>query len=143
MRFVDTNILLYAVSTVAEEERKARIALNILDSEDLALSVQVLQEFYVQATRAGGSAGLTHRQATLLIESFLRFPVQETTVSLLTTSLEAKERFQISYWDAAIIEAARAIGCTTVLSEDLTAGRDYGGVRVENPFGLWSGDLRR
>jgi predicted nucleic acid-binding protein len=134
MRFVDTNILLYASSTAAGEERKARCARDLLDSEDLALSVQVLQEFYVQATRPNRSGSLTHRQATLLVEAFLRFPVQETTVSLVRASLEARERFQISYWDAAIIEAARALGCRTVLSEDLSGGRDYGGVTVENPL---------
>jgi len=134
MRFVDTNILLYAASTASKEERKARIALALLDSEDLALSVLVLQEFYVQATRSDRSGSLTHRQATLLIEAFLRFPVQETTVSVVKASLDAKERFQISYWDASIIEAARALGCKTVLSEDLSDGRDYGGVTVENPF---------
>ncbi len=134
MRFVDTNILLYAASTAPGEKGKTRIALEILDSEDLALSVQVLQEFYVQATRVKRSGCLTHDQAMLLIEAFLRFPVQEATVSLMLASLNAKERFRISYWDAAIIEAARALGCDTVLSEDLSSGRDYSGVRVENPF---------
>ena len=134
MRFVDTNVLLYAASTVPEEERKARIARELLDSGDLALSVQVLQEFYVQATRPSRSVKLTHRQASLLVEAFLRFPVQETTVSLVRASLEARERFQISYWDAAIIEAARALGCRTVLSEDLSGGRDYDDVTVEDPF---------
>jgi predicted nucleic acid-binding protein len=134
MRFVDTNILLYAASTAPDEKRKARIALELLESEDLALSVQVLQEFYVQATRPKKSGRLTHEQAMLLIEAFLRFPVQEATVSLVKASLDAKERFQISYWDSAIIEAARALGCNSVLSEDLSGGRDYGGVIVENPF---------
>lgn len=135
MRFVDTNILLYAASTAPEEERKARIALDLLDAQDLALSVQVLQEFYVQATRSKKTGCLTHEQAGLLIEAFLRFPVQEITVSLVKASLDAKERYRISYWDSAIIEAARALGCDTVLSEDLSAGQDYSGVRVENPFG--------
>lgn len=134
MRFVDTNVLLYVVSTAPGEKRKARIARDLLESEDLGLSVQVLQEFYVQATRPRNSASLTHKQAMLLIESFLRFPVQETTVSLVRSSLNARERFHISYWDAAIIEAARALGCNAVLSEDLSRGRDYGGVTVENPF---------
>jgi predicted nucleic acid-binding protein len=45
-----------------------------------------------------------------------------------------RHRFGISYWDAAIIEAARALGCHTVLSEDLGEGTDYSGVTVENPF---------
>jgi predicted nucleic acid-binding protein len=134
MRFVDTNILLYAVSTAAEEEQKKRIAVELLDSDDLALSVQVLQEFYLQATRAQKTGRLSHDQAVRLIEAFMRFPVQETTVILLQASLESKERFKISYWDSAIIEAARALGCGVVLSEDLSAGRSFDGVKIENPF---------
>jgi predicted nucleic acid-binding protein len=63
------------------------------------------------------------------------FPTQETTIALVLAAAETKQRFQISYWDAAIVEAARALGCDVVLSEDLSDGQDYGGVRVENPFG--------
>jgi predicted nucleic acid-binding protein len=55
MRFVDTNILLYAVSNVPEESSKSRVALDLLESDDLCLSIQVLQEFYVQATQPPGS----------------------------------------------------------------------------------------
>jgi predicted nucleic acid-binding protein len=134
MRFVDTNVLLYAVSTAAEEQPKARLALSLLEGEDLALSVQVLQEFYVQATRSGKRDRLTHEQAALLIESFLRFPIRETTVNLVQAALAAKARFRISYWDAAVIEAARAQGCHTILSEDLSHGQDYDGVKVVDPF---------
>ena len=135
MLFVDTNILLYAASTVPEERSKSRAASLTLENDDLALSVQVLQEFYVQSTRVGKKDRLTHEQAFLLIESFLlRFPVQEMTVALLKAALGAKERFRISYWDAAIIEAARSIGCHTVLSEDLAHGQDYDGVKVIDPF---------
>lgn len=134
MRFVDTNILLYAASTAPEEQAKSQAALSLLEAEDLALSVQVLQEFYVQATRPGKRDRLTHQQAALLIESFLRFPVQETTLRLLQSALAAKERFRLSYWDAAIIEAARAQGCDTVLSEDLSHGQDYDGIEVVDPF---------
>jgi predicted nucleic acid-binding protein len=134
MRFVDTNILLYAASTAPEEQAKSRVALSLLEAEDLALSVQVLQEFYVQATRPGKRDRLTHQQAALLIESFLRFPVQETTLSLVQSALAAKERFRLSYWDAAIIEAARAQGCDTVLSEDLSHGQNYDGIEVVDPF---------
>ncbi|SRR5258708_1993917 len=134
MRFVDTNILLYAVSTVREEQSKSLSALSALENGDLALSVQVLQEFYVQATRGAKQDRLSHQQATLLIESFLRFPVQEMTLKLLRAALTTKERFRISYWDAAIVEAAREMGCDTILSEDLNHGQDYGGVKVINPF---------
>ena len=64
----------------------------------------------------------------------MRFPVAATTVELIQASLRAAGRFQISLWDAGIIEAARSMGCAVVLSEDLSAGQDYDGVVVENPF---------
>jgi len=134
VRFVDTNVLLYAVSRDPAEQDKAKTANDILAERDLALSVQVLEEFYVQATRAGRPDAISHQQAVLLIESFRRFPVQDITSGIMTAALDARERFQLSYWDAAIIEAARALGCTHVLSEDLSDGQDYGGVRVADPF---------
>lgn len=134
MRFVDTNVLLYAASTADDERDKAGRARAILEADDLALSVQVLQEFYVQATRATRSARLSHEQAAGLVEALLRFPVQETTVELMRAALETAARFQLSYWDAAIVEAARSLGCATLLSEDLGDGTDYRGVRVVNPF---------
>ena len=134
MRFVDTNVLLYAVSTDPDETAKAAIARALLESTDLALSVQVLQEFYVQATRPTRQHRLSHEQASLLVESWLRFPVQDTTVPIMQAAAAMAQASGISYWDAAVVEAARALGCTTVLTEDLADGRDYAGVHVENPF---------
>jgi predicted nucleic acid-binding protein len=134
VRFVDTNVLLYAISRDPAEQEKAKRANDILTERDLALSVQVLQEFYVQATRAGRPDAIAHRQAVLLIESFRRFPVQDITSAIVMAALDARKRFQLSYWDAAIIEAARSIGCAEVLSEDLNDGQDYAGVRVTSPF---------
>lgn len=134
MRFVDTNVLLYAISVDSGERLKAARANEILSSRDLGLSVQVLQEFYVQATRDTRSERLTHEQAIALVESFRRFPVQETTNGLMLAAMSTRQRFGIAYWDAAVIEAARALGCGVVLTEDLNDGQDYAGVRVENPF---------
>ena len=134
MRFVDTNILLYAVSTAPDERLKKERALGILDDEDLVLSVQVLQEFYVQATHRSRDVRLTHEQAVALVESWLRFRVEESSVALLRGALVTAARWTISYWDAAIVEAARAAGCATLLSEDLQDGMDFAGVRVVNPF---------
>ena len=136
MRFVDTSVLLYAVSKAPEEKAKAELARGLLEERDLALSVQVLQEFYVQATRRGKKDPLTHEQAVLLIESWLRFPVQENTVELLRAAFATCKRFGLSYWDAMIIEAARAFGCGTVLSEDFSSDQDYNGIRVTNPFAM-------
>lgn len=134
MTFVDTNVLLYAASKDPREARKAEAARAVLDRPDLALSIQVLQEFYVQATRTTRRDRLTHKQAASLVEAWLRFIVQDVTLPLMLAALQAAARYRLSYWDAAIIEAARLAGCRTVLSEDLADGRDFDGVRVENPF---------
>lgn len=134
VRFVDTNVLLYAVSRDPEEAGKADRANEILAARDLALSVQVLQEFYVQATRASRADRLSHEQAGKLVGSFLRFPVIGITTSVMLAALTTRDRFGISYWDAAILEASRSLGCDVVLSEDLSNRQDYAGVRVENPF---------
>jgi predicted nucleic acid-binding protein len=134
VRFADTNVLLYAISRDPAEQEKADRANEILGARDVGLSVQVLQEFYVQATRESRPDPLAHEQALALVESFLRFPVLEVTVDLMLAAARSRRRFGISYWDAAILEAGRALGCELVLSEDLSDGRDYEGIRVENPF---------
>lgn len=56
------------------------------------------------------------------------------SVGLLRSALATAARWQVSYWDAAIVEAAREARCPTLLSEDLQDGMDFGGVRVVNPF---------
>jgi predicted nucleic acid-binding protein len=139
VQFVDTNILLYAISHDPDEQEKAARANELLSAGDVGLSVQVLQEFYVQATRDSRADRLTHEQAAALVDSFRRFPVQETNIGVMLAGMSTRERFGISYWDAAILEAARALGCEVVLSEDLSDGQDYAGVRVKNPFREASG----
>ena len=134
MRFIDTNVLLYAISSAPEEQDKSERANTLLEAGDIALSVQVLQEFYVQATRTSRADRISHEQAARLVESLLVFPVAAVTTDLMLAALNTRQRFGLSYWDAAILEAGRALGCDVVLSEDLGDGQDYAGVRVENPF---------
>jgi predicted nucleic acid-binding protein len=134
VRFVDTNVLLYAISRDRQEQGKRERANQILAARDLALSVQVLQEFYVQATRTSRPNPLTHEQAVELVESFMRFDVVAITAEVMFAAFATRRRFGISYWDAAILEAARSIGCDVVLSEDLSDGEDYAGIQVVNPF---------
>ena len=69
-----------------------------------------------------------------LIESWLRFRAQETTVTVLQGALALRERYSLSLWDCTILSAARTAGCREVYSEDLAHGHDYDGVRVINPF---------
>ena len=134
MRFVDTNILIYDIGLQPAPPEKKVIAREILARSDIALSVQVLQEFYVLATHARRSDALSHDLAVRLIEKWQRFRVQDNTVAVLQSALRLKQRFQTSYWDAAILAAAKAARCQQLLSEDLNHGQDYDGVVVVNPF---------
>jgi predicted nucleic acid-binding protein len=134
VQFVDTNILLYANSSDPADEDKAAIADALLHKTDIALSVQVLQEFYWQATRVNRRWRMSHDEAQGLIESWLRFKVQDVTLEILKAALNSSQRYKISYWDAAIIEAARTLGCSRIYSEDLNDGQNYAGVIVTNPF---------
>ena len=132
--FLDTNVLLYAVSTrVGEEEKRAR-AEALLDRDTGALSVQVLGEFYVQATRPLGPAHLSHELAVGLIHTWRRFRVQAMTLEIFDAALRIRVEHGFSYWDSAIIAAACASGCTTLYTEDLSHGRQVEGMIIINPF---------
>ena len=132
--FLDTNILLYAISPHPDEAAKQARADALLDQDDGALSVQVLQEFYVQATRATRPGRLPHDLAAGLVQTWTRFKVQDVTPGVLRVALEIKAAHGFSYWDSAIIAAARALGCDRLYSEDLGHGRQVEGVTIINPF---------
>jgi predicted nucleic acid-binding protein len=132
--FLDTNILLYAISPHPEEAGKRARADALLDQDDGALSVQVLQEFYVQATRITRPGRLPHDLAVGLIQAWTRFKVQDLTLSVVHAALEIKAAHGFSYWDSTIIAAARALGCDCLYSEDLSHGREVEGITIINPF---------
>jgi predicted nucleic acid-binding protein len=134
LHFLDTNILLYSISRHPAEAAKRERAIALLEQDDGALSVQVLQEFYVQATRPTRPDRLSHDIAAALIKTWTRFLVQEITLSILFGALEIKATHGFSYWDSAIVAAARALGCGTVYSEDLSHGREVEGITIINPF---------
>lgn len=125
---------MYAISTDEDEAPKRATASDLLSQRDLVLSAQVLGEFYVRSTRPSRPDAISHDVAVRLIESFTRFEVQPLTLAVVTAALGTTQRYGSSYWDAAIVEAARESGCAHVLSEDLQDDRDFGGVRVVNPF---------
>jgi predicted nucleic acid-binding protein len=134
LRFLDTNVLLYSISREPVEAAKRERAIALIDADDNALSVQVLQEFYVQATRPTRSDAVPHDIATGLMRTWLRFKVQEITVPIMTEALKIKSAHGLSYWDAAIVAAARALGCRELYSEDMTHGREVEGTIILNPF---------
>lgn len=131
--FVDTNILLYAISTAPEEAAKRQRAREILAQPDWGLSIQVLQEFYVNATRSPNPA-MRHEDAEAAIRQFLLRPVVDTHPALLLDALRLKARYPLSYWDAAIVAAALQLGAATLYSEDLQDGQIFEEMRVTNPF---------
>ena len=134
MRFVDTNVLLYAVSSLPEEASKRRRARELLRERDLAVSVQVFQEFYHQATRPTRPGRLSDGDAVAFLGTLLEFPVQDVTLAIFRDAVAMSRRFRLSYWDGAILASARACGCDVVYSEDLSDQQDYVGLRVINPF---------
>ena len=134
MRFVDTSVLLYAVSEIAEEADKRARAREVLTEPDLAASVQVLQEFYHQATRPTRIRCVSGSRALQFLEPILLFQIQTATIDVSLEAVAISRRFRLSYWDSAILAAARTLGCDVVYSEDLSSEQDYDGLRVINPF---------
>jgi predicted nucleic acid-binding protein len=132
--FLDTNVLLYSISSAADESLKKSVAIELLERDGGALSVQVLQEFYVQATRVSRADRLPHDLAKGLIATWMRFSVQEITLSVMRHALDIKAAHALSYWDSAIIAAASAQGCREIYSEDMAHGRQIEGLVVVNPF---------
>lgn len=131
--FLDTNVLVYAVSSDAGHAEKARVALELIGNVDCGISTQVMSEFYVTATRKLARP-LTHAQAILFLEKLRLLPTVTFDADLVFEALECKQRFQLSYWDAAIIAAAQRLDAATVFSEDLNNGQRFGKCRVVNPF---------
>jgi predicted nucleic acid-binding protein len=131
--FFDTNILVYAAIGTGKDERKRKVALSLVDTEEFGTSAQVLQEFFVTVARKA-SRPLSAAQALEWIEQWMAFPCQPVDHRLVRVAIEISERYSVSYWDGAILAAAEALGAHTVYSEDLNAGQKYGQVRVINPF---------
>jgi predicted nucleic acid-binding protein len=131
--FIDTNVLLYAVSTAEEERAERRVARRVLEADDWGLSVQVLQEFYVNATGKLAHT-LPEGETMRFLAHIMRRPVVALTPDLFLRAIEVKNRYQISYWDAAVVAAAVTLGCHTLYTQDLSDGQDYDGVRAVDPF---------
>ena len=134
MRFVDTNVLIYTASRAKADPERRHRARALLSEPDLAVSVQVLQEFYHQATRPTRPDSLSHGQAFQFLEPILTLPIQAMTVEIFQDAATISHRFRLSYWDGAIPGAARVAGCEAVYSEDFSTEQAYGGLRVINPF---------
>ena len=131
--FLDTNILVYAVSGDPDEAAKKARALELIETSDFGISAQVLQEFYVTVVRKI-AVPLPPVDALAWVEQFAMFPCHPIGPDTVQLGAEISETYRISYWDGAILAAAQALGARTLFTEDLNHGQDYAGVRVVDPF---------
>ena len=133
-RFVDTNVLVYAVDRDEPEKRKRAVDLLRPGADaDLVLSAQVLGEFYVVVTRKLARP-LSPRVAQAMIAELRRLPTVAIDADLVAEAIRGSDDWQVSYWDALIVRSAERAGCDVVVSEDFAEGAQYGTVRIENPF---------
>ena len=133
--FLDTNVLVYAFDRSAG--RKHELARRLVEAcwanENGCMSVQVLQEFYVTVTRkiAAPLESLTARQ---IVEDLSQWRLHTPAAIDLLQAIDLAQRFQVSFWDAQILQSASSLGCRVIYSEDLSHGQQYGEVQVVNPF---------
>ena len=131
--FVDTNVLVYAAAGRGRYEDKRRRALDLLDTHEVGLSAQVLQEFYVTVVRKV-EVPLSAAEAMEWLEQLAAFPCLPVDRPLVETAVGLSELHRISYWDAAILAAAEALEAPLLYTEDLAHGRRYGAVTAVDPF---------
>ncbi len=132
--FVDTNVLIYAHDVDAPAKRA--IANRLLDElwaeRTGALSVQVLQEFYTNSTRKIARP-LPKTAARLVVDTYAIWAV-DITPAEISTAFRIEDQARIGFWDALIVACALKSGATRILSEDLNAGQNIAGIKIENPF---------
>jgi predicted nucleic acid-binding protein len=134
--FIDSNVLVYAYDTQAgtKHEKAKELIRSRWKLGSGRVSIQVLQEFYVIATRKIAKP-LSSQVAAQVVADFGQWQVFTPTVQDIEEAIRFHQRYQISFWDALILHGAARLGCKVVWSEDLNAGQTYEGVMVQNPFG--------
>lgn len=133
--FVDTNILMYAHDKVAGEkhERARTLVEQLWRDRTGVVSTQVLQELTVNLRRKAGKP-LDTMATRDIVADYLTWQVVVNGGESILEALDLEARYQISFWDALVLQAAHASGAEVLYSEDLSDGQTYGSVRVINPL---------
>lgn len=133
--FLDTNVFLYAAmhDLPLVDEHKRPEAVRLVQEENYCISTQVLAEFYYNSLKKGKKK-LTHDEASEWMEQMTSQPCLSVNTDLVRAGAALADRYQISYWDGAIIAAAHELGADTLYTEDLNNGQTYGSVTAINPF---------
>lgn len=135
VEFCDTNVVVYAYdsSAGAKQEQAARLLSHLWESGNGVVSVQVLQELFVSLTRKIPHP-LPPEQAREIVADMTTWRVMEPTRHDVVGAIDAASRWQLSFWDAMVLTAARKMGANVLWSEDLNDGQDFDGTVVRNPF---------
>lgn len=135
MEFVDTNVVLYAYDASAGDRHVAarQLMLRLARSRQGAVSVQVLQEFYVNAV-SKIAVRLTPEAARRRLRALRRWPTHSPLAADVIAATTISEDHRISFWDAMIVRSASELGCDVLWTEDLNAGQTIAGVRIADPF---------
>ncbi|MBS2020896.1 MAG: PIN domain-containing protein [Deltaproteobacteria bacterium] len=133
--FVDTNVLIYAEDrdAKAKHEIARELVSGLWEARDGVLSVQVLQELYVNVTRKLKKP-LSSAKAAEIVDEYMTWTVVENTKALLRGALGLERSAKLSFWDALVVQAALEARCDTLYSEDLNAGQRFGSLTIVNPF---------
>jgi predicted nucleic acid-binding protein len=134
-QFIDTNILIYAhdASAGTKHDRARALLRELWENRAGCLSIQVLQEFYVNVTRKVARP-MSPDAAAQIIADLGVWPVHRPDVDDVLEAIRLQTSRQLSFWDAMILTSARRLGCETLWSEDMSQGQQYEGVTVINPF---------
>ena len=130
---LDANVLLYAASKDPADRAKAEVGLRLLATVDFGVPLQVVQEFFHNA-RIKARLAIDADHCDRMVAALLKRPMVVTDLALFDEARRVCRRYQLRYWDAAILAAAKRLGAATLYSEDLSHGQAYDGVRVVNPF---------
>jgi predicted nucleic acid-binding protein len=135
LQFVDTNVLVYAYdrSAGSRHQRARQLLAELWEYGNGCLSVQVLQEFHVTVTRKVAYA-LSSAQSANLSRDLSAWRVHVPAAEDVLAAIQLQERFQISFWDAMIVQSAASLECSIPWSEDLNGGQHFRSTQVRNPF---------
>jgi predicted nucleic acid-binding protein len=133
--FLDTNILVYCLDqSLPDKKRRCRDLLRNLTSENKGvISTQVMQEFYVAATKKLKAAELLVKD---ILHSFQRFEIIIISPGLIQEAIDCSIIHHLSFWDSLIVVAAESAHCHKIWTEDLNDGQIIRGVRIENPLAI-------
>lgn len=133
--FVDTNILMYAHDTAAGDKhiRAKTLVEDLWENRSGVVSTQVLQELAVNLRRKAKKP-LDAKATRDIVSDYLAWQVVVNGGDSILEALDLEVRYQVSFWDALVVQAAQVSGAEILYSEDLSDGQTYGTVRVINPL---------